>query len=514
MLFATGLGIYFQGNFLNLKTGVLNGADIQWSDYRGHILINTLVWVFILVAVIFFALQKTKWFDKISTYAALFLGAIQLVSLIFMMIPVITSGQASNEQQTFVSDEGLCSVGDENIVVFILDMFDDEYMREILAYEPELTEELKGFTYFPNFSGSYSTTAYSIAHLATGQLCYNEEPLKEWVQSVTEEGSYLDGLTDEGYQTYLFTQQYYLFPDRIQKQSINFSDASLKIKGYKSFTYNLYQLVACKYFPDFFKAYFWMDGTEFDTLKATDSGCLPYESKNTTFMEQMYKKGMSLETGTKQFKFIHLDGAHYPYYNDAACQKVARGTVSAEQCARGSLQCVLDYIDLLKQKGVYDSTAIIITADHGYSWDGSLTSPTFLVKPMNATDNCKINEAPACQTEFASTILELAGINQQHKYGDSVFDIKEDSNRERFHYKYYLSETGKDSRYRLLEYRVDNQGNTFEHFHMTDVEYTVNGDKIQHSMYCKTCKENGFQADYDEEPSEIIHYKDSNYPSD
>ena len=73
-------------------------------------------------------------------------------------------------------------------------MFDDEYMKEILSDEPALKENLDGFTYFDNFSGSYSTTVYSIAHLATGKNFYNEEPIGQWVQDTTKEDFYLDNL--------------------------------------------------------------------------------------------------------------------------------------------------------------------------------------------------------------------------------------------------------------------------------------------------------------------------------
>lgn len=512
-LFAVALGVYLQGNFLNLKIGVLNGSAIQWSEYRTHIIVNMLIWIAILVMVIYFALQKTKLFNTVSIYSSFFLVAIQVVSLIVLMVPVIASGGANEKQQCFVSDEGINEIGDKNVVVFILDMFDNEYMKDILADEPSLEESLDGFTYFQNFSGSYSTTVYSIAHLTTGKNFYNEEPIGQWVQDTTKEDSYLDNLAADGFETYLYTDFYYYFPDRIAKNAVNYSNASLKIKGYRPFTVNLYQLVACKYFPDFLKAYIWMDGTEFDDWKTTDNGYLPYNGSNSVFISKMQQDGLNVEKGTKQFKFIHLNGAHYPYENDEKGQEVAKNTVSAVQCARGALQTVLDYIDELKQNGAYDNTAIIITADHGYYWDGTLTSPTFLVKPMNATGDFQISDSPAGQTDFAATILELSGLNQEHKYGKSVFEIPLESDRERFFYQYYLSESGDDSRYRLIEYQVDNKGNTRDHFHLTDVEYTDKGQKIQHSIYCKTCKGTDTENDNNSNPLAIVHHKDTNYPN-
>ncbi len=508
LLFAAGIGIYLQGNFLNLKINVLNGAAIQWSEYRIHIFVDMLIWVFILVAVLFLALQKRELFSKIAFYVSLFLTSIQFISLLFMLTPIIVDAPKNSNQSNYVSDKELYQVGDENVVVFILDMFDDSYMKELLADEPELEEQLDGFTYFSNFSGSYSTTTYSIAHLATGKTFHNEEPVGDWAQNVTKEGSYLENLLQDGFKVYLYTDFYQYFPEKVKKEIMNSCHEPLKLSSNKTFAVNLYQLVACKYLPDFLKAYIWMDGTEFDTLKATKSGELPYNDQNTIFMEQMQKKGMQIESGTKQFKFIHLNGVHYPYYNNEKCQKVARDSVSAEKCARGALQCVLDYMDLLKQNGVYENTSIIITADHGYYWDGTLTSPVFLVKPMHTTGKLTINSAPASQTDFGATVLTLAGLNTKD-YGNSVFDIKEDRNRERYFYQYYLNENGPDSRYRLIEYKVDDTGNTKEHFHLTDVEYTVSGEKIEHSKYCKTCKGKDTPQS---NPDIVVHHKDTNYP--
>lgn len=37
LLFSAAVCFYIQGNFLNLDVGVMNGAEIDWKDYSGHI---------------------------------------------------------------------------------------------------------------------------------------------------------------------------------------------------------------------------------------------------------------------------------------------------------------------------------------------------------------------------------------------------------------------------------------------------------------------------------------------
>lgn len=152
--------------------------------------------------------------------------------------------------------------------------------------------------------------------------------------------------------------------------------------------------------------------------------------------------------GGKQIKFIHITGAHYPYLIDENAQEVGPDSVSGVQCARGVLCIVKEYFDELRKNGVYDNSNIILAADYGYFWDDVLTNPLFVVKPHDSSGELILNNAPVCQADFV----------------------------------------------------------------LTDVEYTVRGEKIQHSKYCKTCK-NGIPSEGEEyDPPRIIHEKDVGYP--
>lgn len=163
----------------------------------------------------------------------------------------------------------------------------------------------------------------------------------------------------------------------------------------------------------------------------------------------------------------------------------------------------------------YDNSAVIIMADHGYSKNGVLTNPVFLLKPQNASGSMKISNPPVSHRDYPATIMALAGKTEiASKYGMSVLDIGEGEKRERFFYKYYYENEVKDNTLRLIEYRIDPESNARECFHLTDVEYTVEGERIQHSKYCKLCAAGGLSQEqlqkYD--PPREIHEKGSNYP--
>lgn len=513
LLFAAAICIYLQGNFLNLDVGLMNGAEIEWSQYYGRFLIDALFLCAIIVIVIVTALIKNALFEKVAMYVSLFLTAIQLASMVVLLVPVIASGKAGGSVD-FASDKGLYEVGEEsNIIVFILDMYDDEYFKEILVEEPDIKKELDGFTYFSNFIGSYSTTSYSLAHLSTGKYCYNESDVLTWAEDISEQRLYLDEIIDDGYHLYLYSTMTTCFPDRYESMAENYLNAPLKISNKLHFTYDLYQLVVLKYFPDFMKPFFWMSGTEFDYWKSFDSQYNPYSVDNLVFKQELENRGISTGADARQFKFIHLNGSHYPYEIDENAMKVEEDSVTDVQCARGVLRIVQEYLDELKKNGNYDNSAIIITADHGYYWDGVLTNPVFMVKPKGAVGELTINEAPVCQGDFAPTVLELAGLNQDHSYGESAFEIPQNSQRERYFYQYYLKERSDIGEvFRLIEYKADSRSNNPLDFKLTDVEYTVKGEKIRHSEYCKTCKGEAERDEREYDPPRLVHQKDDKYP--
>ena len=79
---------------------------------------------------------------------------------------------------------------------------------------------------------------------------------------------------------------------------------------------------------------------------------------------------------------------------------------------------------------MYNSSTIIITADHG-SWNDGDPQPIYFIKKCNEIhDKMQINSAPISADDFQATILAL--INQNYsEYGTSIFDWSEGDQRER-----------------------------------------------------------------------------------
>lgn len=512
ILFGLSSCFYLQANFIKLDIGVMNGANIDWSLYHYRICKDLFVWIIVILCVIFCFLWKNDVFMKLAAYIAAFLSLVQLITLITLFGKEMFNGDLFRENRGyFDSDKALYEVGSEdNVIIFMLDMFDDSYFKEILKTEPNIADNLDGFTYFNNNTGLYSATSYSVLSLYTGKIFHNEMIPKQWKEVQSKKRLYLDEVVDSGYKLSFYTDHIGALPDRFSKLLVNNINTTLKISNNVEFIKLLYQLVDCKYFPDYFKTFAWMKGTEFDKLKKYISEDNPYQNDNRFFRDGLNINGVTVKEGIKEYKFIHTTGAHFPYCIDKNGLDVEEDTVGAVECARGSLQIVQDYMEDLKKQNVYNNSTIIIMADHGYYRAGVLSNPVFLVKPRNSQGKMTINNSPISQAYFAATIVDLIRHGNKNDYGISAFDVPENMQADRLFYQYYLDDF-EDGRYRLIEYQADNTSNDTSLFKLTDVEYTFKGEKIQHSKYCKSCQEGG-QVLYDYEVPRLVHEMGSNYP--
>ena len=501
------LSTFLQGDFLNINFGVLNGADVEWKKYLGRMILDLVVWAVILIVVAYTYCKKKKLFQSIQLATAVLILGISIITISVLLIQCKASNKKATDSIVLTNDGLFDTTTNDNIVVFVLDMFDNDYMTQLLETKPDLYRELDGFVFFDNFSGTYSTTKYSMAHLYTGSMFNNFDSFDNMMQSASSQRLYTDLLTENGYKTYYYTDYNYFLPSRLINSANNKYIGEYEINSYKKLALRIYQLAGIKYLPNCVKPFILMDGTEFEEVKDCDGAEL-YSSKNSYLKENMSKKFSVSDE--KTVRYIYMEGTHYPYLTNSNGDKQLFGNISSIECAEGVLSIVQSYINGLKAAGTYDNTAIIITADHGYYWDGTLRSPVLLVKPINSSGKLVVSHAPTCQRDWAATILDLVSIDDD-SFGDSVFDIEEKDQRERLFYQYYLSEGEKDGNYRLIEYSIDPSGTEWSDFTLTDVDITEEGNHVAHKDNCVTCQKKDHEI-FDKDYPRLKHEKSKSYP--
>lgn len=106
---------------------------------------------------------------------------------------------------------------------------------------------------------------------------------------------------------------------------------------------------------------------------------------------------------------IHLYGSHYPYVHDEYLNPInpSFSDENAVKASRGVLRILSAYLEHMKDMGVYDSSLIVIMADHGYVGPGMETDPLFLVKePYASADKLTVDKTFFSQSELPAIIAK------------------------------------------------------------------------------------------------------------
>lgn len=478
VLFGLAFCAYFQGNFLNLKLRAQAGENIEWGNYTVRMIVDLVIWILVTAVFVILRYRNVRYSEIIVTAVSLFLTVTQFAALVVLLLPHIGRSEVSEHWYIagYPSDKDVMALSPENnVIVFVLDRYDEEYFVELIAEEPEFKDRLDGFTYYSNMVGEYSATNWAIAFLLSGQYCLQGSSAI-WIDNSCMGEVYWDELLDHGYEMSIYSSVGYI-PARAAKNSINSVHATHSISDYKMFTTLLYRFVMSKYFPDIVKPAVWMIGSEFNECKEMDGEYGDWRARNLALRDVMNEKAVSADKENPQFKFIHIGGTHAPCDIDENGNRT-RGYSDEKICAKGSMNIVLEYMDEMKKLGIYDSSAIIITADHGIIRPEPST-PIFLVKPMGERGIMAESTAPVSHKDLGATVLDLTDMDLDvGKYGTSVLDVQEGDERERMCYRHIEYDTGLygNPLYRLIEYTTDSEDNALENFHQTGVVYDMWGD--------------------------------------
>lgn len=486
IILGAGICIYVQGNFLNLKLGEITGSNIDWTQYKGQMVLNLFLWIVIVCTITVLSVwgekKKPEIVSKMISGLSLFMTAMLSITLMVLIVPCLQESEKQPEEG-YPTNKDLLSLSDStNVVVLVLDTYDINYFRQALEEVPEFEEQLDGFIWFDNFSGCYPLTAWAVPFMLSGNYSRQGNPYTQ-VSIDSEQRLYLDELVESGYEISLYTP-YNLIPHRARQHAINYVNADCVISDRKAFTVSLYRLVMCKYFPDICKPSVWLSPDVFEARRHLNSEHQIYTTNNLTLVDCLDQQEMTANADRPQFKFIHVDGAHLPSNIDEWGHRTDDSSLIEEIPVKGSLRLALRYLDEMKALNIYDNSIIIVTADHGVNtrngdYYEAFNSPVFLVKPLSARGPLTVNHTPSSQSDLGATILDLAGVDTASSYGVSVFDENKEREKKRYYYKvdHVGSSITGEAMNILTEYEVNPDGISPENFQPTGVKYGPNDEK-------------------------------------
>lgn len=429
IVFATALGIYVQSNFMNPEFPLMDGAEFDWSIYNGYLIVSTSVWIVIFAGSIFAAIRLREHTIKLIKYAAFFLTLVQAASL----VPTVCMNPSDGSEDYVYTLDGEFELGTEkNIVLFVVDTLQSEALRTYLDSDSYVKGSLDDFTFYSEGVSGAAPTEYAIPLLLSGLEYDPQQSFGTYTSQIWSDSGFLEMLYTDGYDIRLYTEMN-MTPNIPEKWVSNYAKRHVEHeKYYFKFGKEIFNLTNLNVAPQAIKKSLWMSTEQIvKYIRMLYSG---YRLDDVELYDNWCENGTKVDTPyDKAFRMIHMQGAHAPYLMDENCNAVEECDSSEEKVIHGSFQFITEYIEAMKQSGVYEQSTIVILGDHGRHEDGNLeTNAAILVKEPYEKYTLKESDSPV---HFRNVVATMAQNDREDTsdYGPALKDITKDSDVDRLH---------------------------------------------------------------------------------
>lgn len=427
VLFTYTISSYVQMMFLNGRLQSIDGSIQEWSI--GTKLINICIHI-LIVAVLLLLFKKIdikKYLYYISNIA-IGLILVQLVALISIYISTDVIGYKSRQ----LIEDNILELSDEgNVVIFILDAYDTQMIDKVLAKNPDYLSPLHDFTYFNNMTSEYGATDGSLPYLLTG-VDINEVDANGQKLDFYDDTHFLKDIISRGYGIKILTELKYVeeFDDGLIDNFVTTGFCKLDMdKTLSAFDICMKYKCAPYLFKDFFRY------ASYDLTNIIAQSNIYIMGTDDKFDDMIMNQGIISGAGNKAFRLYHLYGAHAPYYLDENADIDYNNNNPIAQW-KGSLKIVYDYIDQLKNEGLYDDTTLIVMADHGLNnsqrnaldragmeYNANRSNPIFFIKRVDERhDELQINSKATSHRQFFDTVMKCIDENWDDQYSGEIWN--------------------------------------------------------------------------------------------
>lgn len=483
-----GICVYAQSMFMNGQLQELTGENIFFTQKT--VVVNAAIWllifctVFALVALVGKKSGRVKQNEILIILSAAMI-VIQLSGFISSYVQILQDRSAKDQ---YLSTEGEfdLSAGD-NVVYFILDTCDKEYVDEAMAEDPDLFDEFTGFVSYTNAVAAYSRTYPALPYLLTHEKCYFDVPYREYIEDAFKNSDYLRSVDASGADIRLYTSLDYFSEDacRLLDNASAYDSANIGVVSVPGLIKAMLRMGGYKEMPYLLKPVFsyTIDPINRNVLQSPPQDYFTLTNNDFEYYERLKEKGITVNSSIPSaFRLYHLFGPHPGCYMNADAQYDANA--SQTEAFRGDIKIISEYIEELKALGIYDNTTIVVTADHGNqneSDDFMLHKPVcciMLVKEAGADSSKAIqfSDAPVSHENLFSVVLNGVKANAA-QYPPAVYDVSEDSAGERYYY-YTAQSSWEAGEVALREYKIIGNANDFSSWELTgnywDIYYSGN----------------------------------------
>ncbi len=478
-----------QGNFVHdlFYYGDFNGDLTNWREYGWKFWVE---WVGFLLAFPLFYWLLSR-FRQIPVWLAL----VPVLSSVLLITPVLFNlkANAALGLSDEVSPDVLEFSSTLNLIHLVPDGFQGDIAREVLEDHPKLAARLDGFTLYRDHLGMYQGTAPSVPTIFTG-LPFDFEAGYDIERTIDELKlyAYPARLQEKGFRLdYVTLSSAYCVEGAASCITRPFND--LKARGYfrhkdEHYSYaarQLADLTLFRHLPMFLKEKIYNNGDWFFADTTLDGSSPWPDPVLREWIDNMVVAGPQ-----PRYKWYHYIGTHIPAHWDADCVFNRELERTRKQYYDQSV-CVLTgiarFAEKLRELGIFDETAIIISGDHGVNIEpddnhgpkanASLyvgiigaARPTLMIKPLKSQGDFQVSDLPTSLIDIAPTALDLVGLTGDYS-GLSVLSIDPKLERTRIFNRYTSAEfwTGEAISNEL--WTVDGAVRNLETWSLQDVYY-------------------------------------------
>ena len=449
---------YIQGNYLIGNLPALDGETIAWGNFVKENIISLCILIVLIILEII-ALKKLKYKKtiKINTYIVLAVFVMLLVSFTSILCTPGLFKEKTVVTATYNNIERVSS--DKNFFIFLTDAVSSTIFNDVLNESTEYSDMFNDFTYFKNVSGGYPLTKPSIPLILTGKWYKNEEEYTKYYDKAFEESKLFKTLEEKEYTMNLYEQEIYCSEEnakRFDNASIN-SFKINKVNFYKQLT----KYVLFKYLPYPLKEYSQIETVDFEKCKYNTKGISAYSWKNDKVYKKLKNKQTIVDANNKYFKFYHLEGGHSPFNYDENLNRIPEEQGSYETDLKALLKVINEFLNTLKQSGVYDNSVIIVMADHGTGNGIERANPILYIKGINEHHEMITSEKAVSYGDLIDAYEELL---EDKKSTDLFSDIGD--NRDRIFIRSFFKDED-----RMVEYVIKGKAWETDKIEKTGVEY-------------------------------------------
>jgi hypothetical protein len=408
------IGLYIQGNYIPRNYGLLDGSTIEWEQYTKYAVASLVIIGMVILGIVITCIKGRNIALKIGSWIFSFVTAMLLVTLVTLSIKNFDTVTSLTDEQYVVTEKSMLSLSEEkNIVVILLDQFGSDVFLEMLESEEgdEIREKLVDFTYYPDTVGAYPVTPTSLAYILTGEWYENQEKYDDYVKNAYSKTTLYSTLQEQGYDVGVYTNRSYLDSSNDYNTYVNVGQGRYKVSNYKHFVADIYKLVAFNYVPHQLKKYFVIytdDLNKWRTLKSKD-GENVYTQSTVDFYDNLVKERISIDNSVYSFRFYHLDGVHGPHTFGKDLKSDTQESYTRYDEGLGCVTVVNEYMNQLKELGVYENTAVVVMADHSYNREYTLgRNPIFMVKNFGETHEFEVSDKQLSYEDLQATFISLA----------------------------------------------------------------------------------------------------------